>query len=211
MAIIRMSWFLVIAFFIVFLVNLVPVFAPPTWMVLSFIAFNYPLDNPYLFIAISVTAAACGRFVLATFSSTLIRERLLSTRIKENVDRLAHYLQSRKKLTSSIFLFDAITPLPSSELFLAYGLTKLPILYALIPFIIGRIFTYSFWVFSASALSQHLETQSFISLSYINSSFVLIEIGILAGIYFLLKIDWARLLEKREVGFVRLNPVAAVK
>ena len=54
-----------LAFATVFVCNLVPAFAPPTWAVLVFFTLHYRLDAPGL-IVLGVVAASSGRYLLAS-------------------------------------------------------------------------------------------------------------------------------------------------
>ena len=51
---------LAIEWLVVFGLNVVPAFAPPTWMLLSFIYIAYPQDILVLII-VGATASTCGR------------------------------------------------------------------------------------------------------------------------------------------------------
>ncbi len=177
-------------FIIVFLLNLIPIFGPPTWMVLSFIAFTYPIPSFILFVLTAVAASTLGRFVLTLSSKHLVRNHLLSGRYRRNIDHLRTHLQKKSMTTSSIFLIEAFTPLPSDQLFIAYGLTGLKMRYALIPFALGRIFTYSFWVYTATEVSKRVAANTLTKLSFLSSSFILIELSLLFLVYVFVKIDW---------------------
>lgn len=179
-----------LTFIIIFLVNLIPAFGPPTWMVLSFIAFTYPIPSYPLFILVAVTASTSGRYFLTISSERLIRNRFLGDGYKKNIDHLREHLEKRKKTLSGIFLLEAITPLPSDQFFIAYGLTGLKARYALVPFFIGRIFTYSFWVYTATEASKSLAAKSITNLSFLSASFILMELAIIFLVYLFIKIDW---------------------
>jgi len=190
--------FFIITFIIVFLVNLIPAFGPPTWMVLSFIAFAYPISSFPLFILVAVSASTSGRFFLTLSSRYLIRNNFLGDKYKRNIDHLKKHLDKRKKTLSGIFLLEAFTPLPSDQFFVAYGLTGLKIRYALVPFFIGRIFTYSFWVYTATEASKRLAASSIINLSFLSTSFVLLELVIIFFVYVFIKIDWEHFILHRK-------------
>ena len=179
-----------ITFAIIFLVNLIPAFGPPTWMVLSFIAFTYKVPSFPLFILVAVSASTSGRFFLTLSSKYLIRNRFLGERYRKNIDYLKQHLEKRKKTLSGIFLLEAFTPLPSDQFFVAYGLTGLKARYALVPFFIGRLFTYSFWVYTATEVSKRLAANSISNLSFFSTSFVLMELVIIFLVYFFIKMDW---------------------
>jgi len=71
-------WGPIVLFTFVFLLNLIPAFAPPTWMVFSFIGLRYPALNVTLLSIVGALAATSGRLLLAKFSRLIIRQRLLS-------------------------------------------------------------------------------------------------------------------------------------
>src|SRR5450756_1996122 len=130
---------LIVVFAAVYILNTLPAFAPPTWMVLSFFGFNHPQFN-FLSLALAAAfAATLGRITLATLSQFIIRNKLLNTKTKENIDVLKDALQNRKNQTMGALLLYSFTPLPSNYLFIAYGLTTLPIRLIAVPFFIGRM------------------------------------------------------------------------
>ena len=48
-------------FAVVFLLNVIPIFAPPTWIVLSAISLGVPDSIPLGLAPVGATAATCGR------------------------------------------------------------------------------------------------------------------------------------------------------
>ena len=57
-------------------------------------------------------------------------------------------------ITFGTFLGYSISPLPSNYLFIAYGLTSLPIAFVALPFFVGRLVSYGFWLKTASTISD---------------------------------------------------------
>src|SRR5512137_3068903 len=100
-------------FIFVYLLNVIPAFAPPTWMVFSFLGFRYPSQNVPLFAVAGALAATLGRVTLAKLARVIIRQRFMSQSAKDNIDAIRAKLEKRRVLTFSIFLFYAFTPLPS--------------------------------------------------------------------------------------------------
>ena len=58
----------VLLFCLILGLNLIPVFAPPTWMALAFVGFQFSGTNPLLLAVIGALAATLGRITLANFS-----------------------------------------------------------------------------------------------------------------------------------------------
>src|SRR5215472_11601640 len=143
---------IILVFIIVYFLNVIPAFAPPTWMVFSFLGFRYPSHNVPFFAVAGALAATFGRATLAKLARVIIRQRYMSERVKDNIDAIRVRLEKRRRLTFSIFLFYAFTPLPSNYLFLAYGLTPMELKLIAVPFFIGRSVSYSFWGFTSAAV-----------------------------------------------------------
>ncbi|MBY4788636.1 hypothetical protein K6W25_16160, partial [Burkholderia dolosa] len=51
---------LVVLFFVILLLNLLPAFAPPTWMAMSWVGFNVPDGNPFVFAVVAARAPPPG-------------------------------------------------------------------------------------------------------------------------------------------------------
>jgi membrane protein DedA with SNARE-associated domain len=129
---------LAVVFAAVFGLNLLPAFAPPTWMALAAVGFTLPEMNPALVSLVGALAATLGRLALAKLSGWLVRGKLLSEAQRRNVDVIKERLKRRRALTFSVFLFYAFSPLPSNFLFIAYGLTGLPLSRIALPYFVGR-------------------------------------------------------------------------
>ena len=52
-------------FFVVFVLNVLPAFAPPTWMTLSFVGLAVPNVNVVALAVVGAAAATLGRIALA--------------------------------------------------------------------------------------------------------------------------------------------------
>ena len=115
-------------FVVVFALNLLPAFAPPTWTAMSFIGLTIPKIDFVLTALVAATAATCGRIVLAKLSRVLVRQKWLSEQTQQNVDAIRLGIEGRPVMTFGTVLGYSISPLPSNYLFIAYGLTSLPIM-----------------------------------------------------------------------------------
>lgn len=67
--------YLLALFGAVVLLNIMPAFAPPTWMLLSFFGLRFPDANPWIVALLAASAATCGRCMLAAFAQRLNRSR----------------------------------------------------------------------------------------------------------------------------------------
>ena len=145
---------LLILFLVVFFLNVIPAFAPPTWMVFSFLGFRFPSHMGWTFALAGAFGAAVGRLVLGKLSRLVVRNHWLGEAARQNVDSFKLDLEKRPKLTFGLFLFYAFTPLPSNYLFIAYGLTTMPLVRLVVPFFIGRFVSYTFWVKSSAPFRE---------------------------------------------------------
>jgi hypothetical protein len=193
---------LLILFLVVFLLNVIPAFAPPTWMVFSFLGFRFPSHMGWTFALVGAFAAIMGRSLLAKLSRSIVRNHWLSEAARENVDSLRVELEKRPKLTFGLFLFYAFTPLPSNYLFIAYGLTTMPLISIAIPFFLGRFVSYLFWTMGAAAVSRKLELEGTEALTYFSVYFVLTQIALLAVVYSFTRIDWNLLLRQKRLKWL---------
>lgn len=189
---------ILILFVVVFLLNVIPAFAPPTWMVFSFLGFRFPSHMGWPLALVGAVAAATGRSLLGKLSRTIVRNHWLSEAAKENVDSLKLELENRPKLTFGLFLFYAFTPLPSNYLFIAYGLTTMPLVRLVVPFFIGRFVSYTFWAKSAAAVSRKLELEGTEAIGYFSLYFVLTQLALLAVVYAFTRVDWNLLLREKR-------------
>jgi hypothetical protein len=190
-------------FIVVFILNVIPAFAPPTWLTLSVIGFSSP-DIPVVLLALTGAAAATlGRLALAKLSRRIVRGQFLSEPIRENVNAIKASLEKYRVLTFGMVLAYAFSPLPSNYLFIAYGLTTLSLRLLALPFFIGRLVSYSFWVTTASAIGHRMDMDSFESASYVGVYFILSQLLLVPTIYLFTRIDWRAALEERRLRWFK--------
>ena len=189
-------------FAVVFALNVIPAFAPPTWMALSWIGFRHPFDNPFVLAVIGALAATTGRIVLAKLAR-IIRRHFISDTMRENIDVIKESLERHRTLTFSGLLLYAFGPFPSNYLFIAYGLTALPLWLAAVPFFIGRCVSYSFFVFTASEVSQRLSLEATEAQPYFGVYFVVSQVLLLGAVVVLARIDWRHLLTAKRLRWLR--------
>ena len=184
----------VVLFFVVFVLNVLPAFAPPTWTTMSFIGLTIPNNNFILLSVVAAIAATFGRIVLAKLSRALVRRRLLSEEARRNVDTIRLGIESRPALTFGTFLGYALSPLPSNYLFIAYGLTSLPIAFLSLPFFVGRLASYAFWIRMASRMGDWLDVDVdwFKSAPYFVAYYLISQLLLFPVIYAFTRIRLAR-------------------
>lgn len=180
---------------LIFLVNSLPAFAPPTWTILVFFALNYAI-NPVLLVVAGVCAAATGRLFLATYFRKY--SGLLPKKFANNMNHLAKYFEGDKRRFYSIIILFLISPISSAQLFEAAGLMKSIALRPLVlAFAVGRLFSYSFYVTSVSVLKASNIGE--IILNELTSPVAIaIQVLMIVGLVLLGNIDWVQRLKNRK-------------
>jgi hypothetical protein len=186
-------------FFVVFVLNVLPAFAPPTWMTLSFVGLAIPNVNVIALAVVGAAAATLGRITLAKLSRRIVRHGLLSEPARLNIDAIKQGIEGRRALTSTAFMAFALSPLPSNYLFIAYGLTSLPIMFLAVPFFVGRLLSYGFWVATASTVGDRLNVDWFESSAYLSAYFVLSQLLLVPAIYAFTRVDWHAAFSERRL------------
>ena len=138
-------------FAIVFGVNLLPAFGPPTWTLLVFARINWHLE-PVAVVLVGALAAMSGRYVLAT-GTRHFRGRLSDKR-KANLQAADELLFAKKSRAWAVLAVFVVSPLPSAQLFVAAGLLDVALVPLTLAFFVGRLASYSFYV-AAATLAEH--------------------------------------------------------
>lgn len=174
---------------IVFGVNLMPVFAPPTWMVLVF--FNVTYDMPvHLLVPLGALCAASGRLVLGS-TAKRFRHRFSERRIKD-LDTLRAVAEERRAASIGALTLFAISPVPSASLFIGAGVAGMRLGRLTAAFFSGRIVSYTVYVSASSAAEQSI--RSLLERGVTSWWSMALQIVLLALILGLVFLPWSRLL-----------------
>ena len=111
-------------------------------------------------------------------------------------ERQRHPRRWRKRRA---FMAFALSPLPSKYLFIAYGLTSLPIMFLAVPFFVGRLLSYGFWVATASTVGDRLNVDWFESSAYLSAYFALSQLLLVPTIYAFTRVDWHAAFAERRL------------
>jgi hypothetical protein len=182
-----------LALALVFGVNLLPAFGPPTWAVLVFVRLNGDLPALPLVLGGAI-AAAGGRLVLATASRRL-RGRFSARRLESLAAAERVLTGDRRRAFGGLALF-ALSPVPSAQLFVAAGLLSVPLLPLTAAFFAGRLVSYSIYVGGAS-LAGHSLGDTFKS-AFTSPLGIALQVLMLAVIVALVRVDWAKRLSARR-------------
>jgi membrane protein DedA with SNARE-associated domain len=170
---------------------------------MSWVGFNISEGNPFVFAVVAASAATIGRLVLARFARSLMRGRLMRESDRENIAVVEEWLKKRRKLTVGAFFLYALGPLPSNFLFIAYGLSGLPLRVIGVAFFAGRTISYSVWAHMGRFASAFIDPESDFEGAYLSGYFVISQLALLGFVYLLMKLDWNMLIEQRKVRWRR--------
>ena len=174
---------------LIFIFNIIPAFAPPTWMTLSFFYITNP-QNIFLLVLIGVTASTAGRYALAKGSRKFL-QRFGTKKKKKQMKLLEKKLHEKPWKVFIFTLLFSLSPLPSNALFIALGATKTKLREVVAGFFVGRTISYLFLVFTTEKIFSSLGATVAGSATLWT---IMIElIGVIAIIVFFV-FDWEKLL-----------------
>lgn len=177
-------------FAIVFAINLMPAFGPPTWSVI--VLFGINSDLPIVgVVLVGALAAASGRFLLA-HGFRLLAGRV-SQKTKDNLAAVRAAFEKRRHHGIAALGLFALSPVPSAQLFGAVGLAGVRILPFTLAFFAGRLVSYSIYAGSAELVAQSSLSEAFRA-SLTSPWGIGLQIAMLAMLVALAKIPWARIL-----------------
>jgi hypothetical protein len=183
---------LLLALAVVFGVNLLPAFGPPTFAVLIFFRFRYGAIPVVALIVGGALAAVAGRFLLARAFRAFGRK--LPAKRTESLEVLGRLLgQSRGGLVSS-FIFFAVAPVPSAQMFEAAGLARIRLAPLLGAFFVGRLVSYSIYVGAASA--AHNSVAKLFRRGFTSPQAIATQLIALALLVAIVRVDWPSTVDK---------------
>src|SRR5438045_2613200 len=130
LAVENVGWFAV-ALAVIFLINLSPGFMPSSWMVMAFFYIKFGLPLVPLCIA-GALVSGIGRFCLAK-GSDWVSEHFFPKK-KDDLRSLGEYLERKRGVVAGFVFVYSLLPLPTNNLFLAAGMTRVNLTYVLAGF-----------------------------------------------------------------------------
>lgn len=185
-------------FLLVFVINTVPFFMPPTWIVLSTIYFLFPQQfDPLLLALTGAFASTLGRVILCRIGAA--SRRLMSENRKKSMDRAGQALRSKKYGGLILTFLYALTPLPSNALFLIMGTMRCHFFTIFLGFWLGRLISYEVTITVAGVAYSSLAS---VLASQIQAVVLVDCLAILSMIIFAF-VDWEKLIQERRVAFIK--------
>lgn len=185
-------------FFLVFVMNVIPFFMPPTWMILSTLYFLFPQQfDPILLAITGAFASTFGRVVLCRIG--VVSRGLMSEERKRSMDRAGKALRSKKYSGFLLSFLFALSPLPSNVYFLTIGTMKCYYFSVFLGFWLGRLISYGVTINIAHIAFNSLAE---VLASQIQAVIIVNSLGIISMIIFTF-IDWEKLIQERRIVFIK--------
>jgi membrane protein YqaA with SNARE-associated domain len=184
-------------FLIIFVLSIIPILTPPTWIVaVSAYSFNDQL-NPILLSVTGATAAVTGRLILLQLST--IGRKAINDHRKSSLEKLRKYLEKTRYGYLIGTLLFALLPLPSNMLFISYGLINAKSISIIVGFWLGRFLVYIIMIYVSSYFFNSFREMLN---SDIQTLILMNIVGILMTLFMLL-IDWNILFSEHKLSFIK--------
>jgi membrane protein DedA with SNARE-associated domain len=164
------------------------------WTVLVVLLLTFDL-NPWLVVIIGVTGSTLGRYILSLYIPK-ISAALVNRREDKNLRYVGSKLAQTPLAASTFTFLYTLTPLSTTALFTAAGMTRVNPWHILPPFFCGRLITDGVMVYTGKYAARNVSGLLQGQLS-IKSVLTLIAGLLVIGAF--LFIDWRCLLEKRKL------------
>lgn len=184
-----------ILFAIVFAINLMPAFGPPTWSVIVLYGLNSDLPLGWMVLTAALASSA-GRYLLA-HGFRLFAGRL-SSKTRANLAAARAAFEEKKHHNLMALAFFVFSPLPSAQQFGAVGLAGVPILPFTLAFFVGRLGSYTFYAGGAELVDHQTSLGDTFRENLTSPWFIGLQIALLGLLVVLVKVDWTRLLKRSD-------------
>jgi membrane protein YqaA with SNARE-associated domain len=184
-------------FLIIFVLSVIPILTPPTWIVVvSAYSLNDQL-NPLLLSIIGATAAIAGRLLLLQLST--FGRKTINDQRKSSLEKLRKFLEKTRYGYFIGTLLFALLPLPSNMLFISYGLINAKSISIIVGFWLGRFLVYIIMIYVSyyffNSFKEMLNSD-------IHTLILMNIVGILMTLFMLL-IDWNILFSEHKLSFIK--------
>ena len=175
---------------VVFLCNLAPIFAPPTWSVLVYFLITHELGTIEV-VLIGAICAGLGRFLLG--HATRLLRNYIPIKARKNLYDAGRVFEENTGRRFGILALFILSPLPSAQLFEAAGLMNMNLLRLTLAFFSGRIVTYSIYATSANTIKS-TDFGQVITDAFKSPYAWALQLFSIVLIYVIAKIDWRKYL-----------------
>jgi membrane protein YqaA with SNARE-associated domain len=177
-------------------VDLIPIMAPPAWTVMAFAIMKYQL-NPWIVLAIGVPASALGRYLFSLYIPKF-SEKVLARKKKQELNYVGKKLRGRMWQTWVFVLGYTLSPLSTTALFTAAGMSKVPVWHLLPPFLVGKFVSDAMMVKAGEYAAGNLKDMLHGVFSAKSLLIAAITLVLTAAFLF---VDWHDLLVNKKLSF----------
>lgn len=176
---------------LIFAINVIPVFMPPTWIILAFFYARYHLSIIPTVI-VGAGAATIGRIVLAQLARMYGRS-IVPKKFLTNYEALGVLIERHQTISIPLMFAYAFFPISSNVVYIVAGLSNISIRVIALSFFIGRLISYSFWITAAHLASKSLDM---LLIRHFSKSRTLVAEVIGVGIILLIgSLNWRKILK----------------
>ncbi|MXO70169.1 hypothetical protein GRI99_00810 [Altererythrobacter buctensis] len=183
-----------ILFAIVFAINLMPAFGPPTWSVIVLYGLNSDLPLGWMVLTAALASSA-GRYLLAHGFRLFAGK--LSQKTRANLAAARAAFEEKKHHNLLALAFFVFSPLPSAQQFGAVGLAGVRILPFTLAFFVGRLASYTFYGGGAELVDRQTNLGEVFRESMSSPLFIALQVVMLALLVVLARVNWAKVLRRK--------------
>ena len=177
-------------------VDLIPVVAPPAWTVMAFLLMKYHL-NPWLVLAVGVPGSALGRYLFSLYIRKF-SNKVITRHKKEELRYVGKKLDQRWWQAWLLVFGYTLSPLSTTALFTAAGMTKVPVMHLIPPFLVGKFISDAAMVMAGRYAAGSVSSMLHGVLGWKSLVTAAVTLILTGGLLF---IDWHALLAKKQVRF----------
>ena len=192
---------MLLPYFLIFfgsvLVDCIPIFAPPAWMLMLLIMLKFNL-NPWMVALIGTMGTVSGRLIYVSYIVPWLGKKSLGQQKSGDLKFLGKKLSQKGTATLFFVFIYSILPLSTTALFTAVGLARVRLLYVIPGFFLGNLVGDGILLITGD--------QAIVSIgdmykgSFDPKNIIAMVAGLSVGLLFLF-IDWRELLENKELKF----------
>lgn len=190
-------WEFVLVFIAACVVDLVPFIGPPAWTVMVFLQIKYDM-NIWWVLAVGVPGSALGRYIYSKYIPHL-SARVITDDKHKDIRFIGQKLEGNGWKVQLFVVLYTLMPLPSTPLFTAAGIARIPAIRIIPAFLVGKFTIDAIMVLTGNFAVKNAQAIAHGFLSWKSISGTLLGIVIICIFLF---IDWRKLLEERKF---RLN------
>lgn len=188
-----MWWHYLLVFLGALLFDIVPFPFPPAFTIMMFLQITFGLDVWWV-IAIGVTGSVLGRYILLLYAP-LIGQKYLKSEKNSDIEFLGKKMKENIWKGQLVILAYSLLPLPTTPLFLGAGISKIPPIYVIPGFIIGKFTSDAIALHTGKYVSENTATILENALSWQSITSLLLGLLMIFGLLF---IDWRTLIHTKK-------------